>query len=74
MQDTPNEPMSAENVEEFEVLISESRDLEVAVISLRAPWTFEMENYEISLQWTFNESAPRSQKMIRILAPRRVVV
>lgn len=50
MQDTPIEPMSAENVEEFEVLIFESRDLEVSVISLRAPWKFEMENYEISLQ------------------------
>jgi hypothetical protein len=50
MQDTPIEPMSAENVEEFEVLIFESRDLEVSVISLRAPWNFAVENYEISLQ------------------------
>jgi hypothetical protein len=50
MQDTPIEQMNAENVEEFEVLIFESRDLEVSVISLRAPWNFALENYEISLQ------------------------
>ena len=50
MQDTPIEPMSAENVEDFEVLISESRDLEVSIILLRAPWKFAIENYEISQQ------------------------
>jgi len=50
MQDTPIEPMRAENVEEFEVFICESRYLEVSVIPLRAPWKFAMENYEISLE------------------------
>jgi hypothetical protein len=50
MQDTPIEPMSVENVEEFEVLIFESRGLEVSVISLRAPWKFAIENYDICLQ------------------------
>lgn len=50
MQDIPIEPMSAENVEEFEVLIFESRDLEVSVIPLLVPWKLAMENYEISLQ------------------------
>ena len=50
MQDLPIEPMSAENVEEFEVLIFESRDLEVSVISLRAPGKFAVESYQISLQ------------------------
>jgi hypothetical protein len=50
MHDTPIDSMNVENVEEFEVLIFESRDLEISVISLRAPWMFAMENYEISLQ------------------------
>ena len=50
MRDTPIEPMSAENVEDFEVLISESRDLEVSIISLRPPWKFAIEKYVISLQ------------------------
>ena len=50
MQDTPIEPMSAENVDEFEVLIFESRDLEVSVLSFRDPFRITTENYEISLQ------------------------
>ena len=50
MQDTPIEQMNAENVEEFAVLIFESRGLEVSVISLRAPWKFAIENYDICLQ------------------------
>lgn len=50
MQDTPMEPMSAENIEEFDVLIFESRDLVVSVIPRRAPWKLATENYEISQQ------------------------
>ena len=48
MQDTPIEPMSAENVEEFDVLVFDSWDLMVSVIPLRAPWKLAMENYGIS--------------------------
>ena len=47
MQDTPIEPMSAGNVDEFEVLISDSRYLEVSIISLRVPSNFELESYYI---------------------------
>lgn len=48
MNDTPIEPMSAENVEEFDVLIFESRDLLVSVIPRWAPWRLQTENYGIS--------------------------
>ena len=48
MNDTPIEPMSAENVEEFEVLIFESRDLLISVIPRYAPWKVATENYEIN--------------------------
>jgi hypothetical protein len=48
MHDTPIDPMSAQNVEEFDVLVFESRDLLVSVIPHRAPWKLETENYEIS--------------------------
>jgi hypothetical protein len=47
MQDTPIEPMSAENVEEFDVLVFDSWDLMVTVIPLQAPWKLAMENYNI---------------------------
>ena len=47
MQDRPIEPMSAENVEEFEVRIFDSEDLVVSVIPLHAPWNTTAENYEI---------------------------
>ena len=50
MNDTPIEPIRAENVEEFDVVIFESRDLVVSVIPLRAPSKVAMENYEISKQ------------------------
>lgn len=50
MHDTPIDPMSAENVEEFDVLVFESRDLLVSVIPRRAPWKLEMENYEVTVQ------------------------
>jgi hypothetical protein len=52
MQDTPIEPMSAENAEEFEVLIFESRNLEVSVISLRGP--MEVRNGELPDQPVVN--------------------
>ena len=48
MQDTPIQPMSAENVEEFDILIFESRDLLVSIIPRRAPWKLATEDYEIS--------------------------
>ena len=48
MNDKPIEPMSAENVEEFDVLIFESRDLLVSVIPRWAPWMLKTENYGIS--------------------------
>jgi hypothetical protein len=47
MQDTPIESMSADNVEEFDVLIFESWDLMVSVIPYRAPWKLEIENYDL---------------------------
>jgi hypothetical protein len=50
MQDTPIEQMNAENVEEFAVLIFESRDLEVSVISFRDPFRITTEHYDLSLQ------------------------
>jgi hypothetical protein len=45
---TPTDPMNAENVEEFEVFIFESRDLVVSVIPLLEPGKVAMENYELS--------------------------
>jgi hypothetical protein len=50
MQDTPFEPMSADNVEDFEVLIFESRELIVSVIPILLPWKSAMESYELSQQ------------------------
>ena len=50
MHDEPIGPMSAENVEEFDVWIFESRDLVVSVIPLHAPWSVTAENHEISPQ------------------------
>jgi hypothetical protein len=47
MHDTPIEPMSAQNVEEFDVWIFESQDLVVSVIPRRAPSKMAIEDYEI---------------------------
>ena len=47
MNDTPIEPMSANNVEEFDVWIFESRDLVISVIPHRAPSKVATEEYEI---------------------------
>jgi hypothetical protein len=48
MHDKPIEPMSAENVEEFDVWIFDSQELVVSVIPLHAPLNATTENYEIS--------------------------
>ena len=48
MNDKPIQPMSAENVEEFDVWIFDSQDLVVSVIPLHAPMDATTENYEIS--------------------------
>ena len=50
MNDKPLEPMSARNVEEFDVWIFEAQDLVVSVIPIHAPSSVKMEKYEISLQ------------------------
>jgi len=48
MHDTPIEPMNAENVEEFDVLIFDARDLIVSVVPHHAPWSAMTEQYKIS--------------------------
>jgi hypothetical protein len=48
MNDKPIEPMSASNVEEFDVWIFDSLDLVVSVIPHHAPLNATTENYEIS--------------------------
>ena len=48
MHDESIRPMTAENVEEFDVRICESRDLVVSVVPLHAPWSATAENYEIN--------------------------
>ena len=50
MNNKPIEPMSAENVEKFDVWIFDSNDLVVSVIPHHAPWGVTMEDYEISQQ------------------------
>jgi len=50
MHDTPIDPMNAENVEEFDVWIFDSKDLVVSVIPHRAPWKVAIEDYGISQQ------------------------
>jgi hypothetical protein len=50
MQDKPIEPMSAGNVEEFDVWIFDSQELVVSVIPHHAPLNATTENYEISHQ------------------------
>jgi hypothetical protein len=48
MQDEPNKTMTAENVEEFDVWVFNSRDLVVSVLPVHAPWSAATENYEIN--------------------------
>jgi hypothetical protein len=50
MNDKPIEPMSAENVEQFDVWIFEAQDLVISVIPHRDPSSVAMEKYEISRQ------------------------
>ena len=50
MNDESIRPMSAENVEEFEVWIFASQDLVVSVVPHDAPWNATTENYEFSEQ------------------------
>lgn len=50
MHDKPIEPMSPEDVENFDVWIFDSQDLVVSVIPLHAPLNARTENYEISQQ------------------------
>ena len=47
MHDTPFEPMSVDNVEEFDVWIFDSEDLVVSVIPHHAPLNATTEDYEI---------------------------
>jgi hypothetical protein len=50
MHDKPVEPMSVDNVAEFDVWIFDSQDLVVSVIPLQSPLNATTENYEISRQ------------------------
>lgn len=50
MHDESIGPMSAENVEEFDVWIFNSRDLVVSVVPHHAPWSASTEEYEINQQ------------------------
>jgi hypothetical protein len=50
MQDKPFEPMSVDNVEEFDVWIFDSQDLVVSVIPHYAPLNATTEDYEIMQQ------------------------
>ena len=50
MHDKPIQPLSAENVEEFDVWIFDSQELVVSVIPHKSPLNATTENYEISHQ------------------------
>ena len=50
MRDEPIGPMSAENVEEFDVWVFASQDLVVSVVPHHAPSTATTESYEFSEQ------------------------
>lgn len=45
--DEPIQAMTAENVEQFDVLVFDARDLVVSVVPHRAPSRAAMENYAI---------------------------
>ena len=47
MHDQPMKPMTAENVDEFDVWILNSYDLVVSIRPVSAPWNAAAENYEI---------------------------
>ena len=44
----PIGPMTAENVEEFDVRICDSRDLVVSVVPIHAPWSASVESYQLT--------------------------
>ena len=48
MYDENMRPMTAENVEEFDIRIFESRDLVVSVVPLHAPWSAVGEEYQFN--------------------------
>ena len=48
MHDKPIGPMTAENVEDFDVRIFDSRDLVVSVVPLREPWNTTAEEYQLN--------------------------
>lgn len=48
MHNKPLGPMTAENVEDFDVRIFDSRDLVVSVVPLRAPWSATEEDYQLN--------------------------
>ena len=50
MHDKPIKPMSADNVEEFDVWIFDSQELVISVIPHYAPLNATTENYEVKEQ------------------------
>ena len=48
MNEEPIKTMTAENIEEFDVWVFNSRDLVVSVLPVHAPWSAATENYEIN--------------------------
>ncbi|HUB30410.1 MAG TPA: hypothetical protein VL967_11955 [Terracidiphilus sp.] len=48
MREEPIRTMTAENVEEFDVWVFDSKNLVVSVLPVQAPWCASSENYEIN--------------------------
>jgi hypothetical protein len=48
MHEERTKTMTAENVEEFDVWVFDSRDLVVSVLPIHAPWTAASERYELN--------------------------
>jgi hypothetical protein len=46
----PTNPMTAENVEQFDVWIFDSSELVVSVIPIDAPWNAKAESYALTEQ------------------------
>jgi len=46
----PTNPMTAENVEQFDVWIFDSSELVVSVIPIDAPWNVKAESYALTEQ------------------------
>jgi len=46
----PTNPMTAENVEQFDVWIFDSSELVVSVIPIDAPWNVKAESYTLTEQ------------------------